>query len=209
MVAEWTDVKNLLVGRSLSVQYTVIGSNYWIKAIDGAFEIECILPTDTTLSADSLDFVTNYKTNGNKAMVVDSSVQNSPPYGSKTVIISGVTHKLYARNTGVQFTVAAGVNTLTYTCTYSWAKLIGVEAINCEALDTVDFKVYDTAAGTYSGVPNAMLQQFSYAVNLPKDFYQRMSEFDADVYAGMVIQMIYNSQSAKNIGINFLLDQVV
>jgi hypothetical protein len=208
MLAEWTDVKSVLTNRSLSAQYTVIGSNYWIKAIDGAFELECVIPTDTSLSSDSLDFVTNFQSNSNKSIVTNTSIQNQPPYGSKTVVINGVTKKLYARNTGVQFSVVTGSNTLSYTATYAWAKLIGVEAVNCEALDTVDFKVYDTSTGTYSGTPNMLLQQFSYSLNLPKDFYQRMSEFDADVYSGMVIQLTYVSQSNKNIGVNFLFDEV-
>lgn len=208
MLADWTDVKSLLIGRNLSVQYTTIGTNYWIKAIDGIFELECILPTDTTLSADSLDFVTNFKANGNKPLVQQSLIQSQPPYGSKTVDISGNVKSLYSRLTGLQFPVVIGSNTLSYTVTYSWVKLIGVEAVNCEALDTVDFKVYDTSTGTYSGVDNALLNQFSYSVNLCKDFYQRMSQFDADMYAGMVIQMTYNSQSNKTIGINLLLDEV-
>lgn len=66
MLGDWTDVKSILNNRSLSAQSTVIGSNYWIKAIDGAFEVECIIPTDTSLSADSLDFVTNFLPTANK-----------------------------------------------------------------------------------------------------------------------------------------------
>lgn len=209
MLAEWSDVKSVLVNRSLSAQYTIIGANFWIKAIDGSFEVECVIPTNTSLSSDSLDFVTNFQANANKPLTSNSDVQSQPPYGSKTVTISGVVKKLFARFTGLQFNVVAGVNTLSYTATYPWVKLIGVEAVNCEALDTVDFKVYDTALGTYSGVPNALLNQFSYSLNLPKDFYQRMAQFDADIYQGMVLQVTYTSQSTKTIGINLLLDQVV
>ena len=208
MTAEWVDVKSVLVGRSLSAQYTIVGSNYWIKAIDGAFELDCVIPTDTTLSADSLDFVTNFKPTGNEAVVLSANIQSDPPYGSKTIQISGVTKKLFSRFTGKQYSVTTGSNTLTYTSTFTWAKLLGVEAVGCEALDTVDFKVYDTSTGTYSGVANALLNQFSFALNLPKDFYQRMAQFDADIYAGMVIQITYTSISNKTVGINFLLDEV-
>ena len=59
MLADWSAVKSVLTNRGLSAQYTVIGPNYWIKAIDRAFEIECIIPTDTS-NADSMDFVTNF-----------------------------------------------------------------------------------------------------------------------------------------------------
>lgn len=68
MLAEWIDVKSVLVNRSLSAQYTIIGTNFWIKAIDGSFEIECIIPTDTS-NADSLDFVTNFQPNANQPLV--------------------------------------------------------------------------------------------------------------------------------------------
>jgi hypothetical protein len=135
-------------------------------------------------------------------------VQSQPPYGSKTILVSGVTKRLFARFTGQQYAVTAGANTLTYTVTYAWAKLLGVEVVNCEALDTADFKVYDTAGGAYSGTPNALLNQFSYSLNLPKDYYQRMAQFDADIYAGMVIQITYTSVSAKTVGLNLFLDEV-
>lgn len=69
MLAEWSDVKSVLTNRSLSAQYTIVGSNFWIKAIDKSFEIECIIPTDTSLSADSLDFVTNFQPDANKPLV--------------------------------------------------------------------------------------------------------------------------------------------
>lgn len=209
MLAEWSDVKSVLVNRSLSAQYTIIGTNFWIKAIDGSFEIDCVIPTDTSLSTDSLDFVTNFQSASNKPRVSNSFVQSQPPYGSKNIVINSITHSLFARFTGMQYALTAGSNVLQYTATYPWSKLIGVECVNCEALDTVNFAVYDTPTGTYSGVPNRLLQQFSYSLNLPKDYYVRMAQFDADVYQGMVIQMTYVSQNAKTVGINFLLDQVV
>lgn len=207
MEISWSEFKNIVTLKGLSIQYVQVQGNYWLKLFDGYFTLDCFIPTDET-NPDTSDFVTNFKAAGNKTIVNNSNIQNQPPYGSKTVTVSGVTKKLYARFTGAQYAVTAGSNTLTYTATYPWAKIIGVECINCEALDTVDLKVYDTAAGTYSGYPNALLNQFSYAMNLPKDYYLRYSQFDADIYQGMIIQMTYVSQSNKTIGFNFLLDEV-
>lgn len=136
------------------------------------------------------------------------AVSSQPPYGSKTISINNVSKNLYARFTGIQFDVVEGSNTLTYTATYAWSKLIGVEALNCEALDTVNFKVYDTPTGTYSGHANILLNQFSYTLNLPKDYYMRLAQFDADLYVGMIIEITYVSKSNKRIGINFLLNEV-
>lgn len=135
-------------------------------------------------------------------------VSSQTPFKSKSLVINGVTKKLYARNTGVQYSVAIGSNVLEYTMTYPWSKILGVEVINCEVLDTVDFEVYDNATGTYSGVPNLFLNKFSYTLNLSKDYYERSSQFDADIYVGMVIKITYVSVSAKTVGINLLINEV-
>lgn len=135
-------------------------------------------------------------------------VSSTPAFGSKTVTIAGVVKKLYARNLGFQSTLAAGANTVTYTLALPWVKILGVEVINSEALDYVDLKVLDSAAGSYSGVPNLVLNQFAFATNIPKDYYVRMANFDADLYAGMQIQIIYTSASAKTVGFNLLTNEV-
>jgi hypothetical protein len=136
------------------------------------------------------------------------TVESTPPFGAKTIVVGGVVKKLYARYVGFQQALTVGENTISYTATFPWAKVLGVEAINCEALDVVDFAVYDTPAGTYSGVPNLLLNQFGFSTNLPKDYYERMAKFDADLYAGMIIKVKYTSVSAKTIGINIIMDEV-
>jgi hypothetical protein len=203
---DWATLKTFITTYSLSLQWVDLGTVYYLRAYQDNFDVECSLPKDG--GANQTDFETNYKSKGNLPTASLSSIQQSPPFGSKTISVNGVTKSLFARYTGVQYAVTAGANTLTYTATLTWAKMLGVECIGCEALDTVDFKVYDTAAGTYSGHANALLNQFSFAMNLPKDYYRKMSQFDADVYAGMVISMTYTSASNKNIGINFFFDEV-
>jgi hypothetical protein len=137
------------------------------------------------------------------------AITSVPPNGAKTIVVNGVSHKLYVRNTGIQQTLVSGSNTVTFTVPYSWIQLMGAAVINCEALDTISFYVYDTAAGTYSGTPNTLLNQFGFTVNLPKDFYETLSTFQADLYAGMVISLIYTSASAKTVGFNILMNQVI
>jgi hypothetical protein len=199
MELTWSDFKSVLVSRGVSVQYLVVGPNYWLKMIDGLFEVQCSIPIDPS-NADTIDFETNHKPTGNRPL--PSSAQ---AFAAKT-LPNG--KKLFARNVGFQQALTAGANTITYTATYPWAKLLGVEVINSEALDTVDFKVYDNALGSYSGYPNALLNQFAYSTNLPKDYYVRMSNFDADVYVGMVLQVSYTSLSAKSVGFNLILNEV-
>jgi hypothetical protein len=137
------------------------------------------------------------------------NVGSSPAFTAKTVFApDGSIKKLFARNTGFQSPVSVGTNTITYTATIPWAKITGVEVINCEALDTVNFKVMDSTTGSYSTIPNYMLNQFGFTVNLPKDFYQRVSQFDADLYIGMVLRIEYTSVSAKTVGFNLIMNEV-
>lgn len=139
---------------------------------------------------------------------VNTAVQSVPYIGSKTFDLAGVTKKLFARNTGIQAAVAAGPNVINYTASYPWAKIVGVEIIGGETLDTASLIVYDTPAGTYSGVPNQLLNQFGFNVNVAPDKYERTAQFDADLYQGMVISFEYNSVSAKTLGINILMNEV-
>lgn len=136
------------------------------------------------------------------------SLASSPAFTSKSLVSGGVTKKLYKRVTGNKFTLAAGVNTLDFAITYAWVKMTGIQVLNSEILDIVDLKVLDDASGTYSGHANYVLNQFGYAVNTAAGFFENKSQFDADLYVGMVIRAIYTSVSAKTIGINYILDEV-
>jgi hypothetical protein len=136
------------------------------------------------------------------------AVQAVAPFGSKTVVVDGATKKLFARNCGAQFNVGVGTTVCTYTIPFPWVKMIGIEIINSEALDTATLKVLDTVGGTYTGVANYVLNQFAWVMNLPKDFYARTAAFDADLRSGMQIQITYVSVTAKIIGINFILNEV-
>lgn len=55
---------------------------------------------------------------------------------------------------------------------------------------------------------DAVLNQFAFNWNLTKDFYTKKSEYDADLYQGFKIKIVYKSVSAKTIGVNFNFDEV-
>jgi hypothetical protein len=195
---DWATFKAFATSRGLSIQYVSIDSTYRMRLADGYFCLDCSLAQDA--GTDCVDFETNYKPGANKI----TSIQTGA-FSSK-VLPNG--KKLYVRNHGVQQTVTAGSNTINFTIPYAWAKMTEAEIINGEALDYIDFKVYDTAQGTYSGVPNYMLNQFGFSVNVSPNFYQRVSNYDADCYQGMIFRLIYNSVSAKTVGINLILNEV-
>jgi hypothetical protein len=192
----WAEIKRHAAEKVIPMQWAEVSERLYVCVVDSGFALYAILDP---ASADATEFNTTYKAASGKRLESMSS-----PFTSKMV----GTKKIYARTTGLQFVLAAGANTVTYTATLPWVKITGVEVIGAETLDFVDFKVKDTAAGTYSGVPNYMLNQFGFAVNVPKDYYKREATFDADLYQGMVLEFIYTSVSAKTIGVNLIMAEV-
>jgi hypothetical protein len=136
------------------------------------------------------------------------NVLSSPSFAAKTMVIGGVTKKLFKRVTGIKQSLSVGLNTFTYTIPFPWVKITGLEIINSENLDSASFYVLDTATGTYSTISNYTLNRFAYDAYLCKDYYEHKSEFDADLYQNMQIKIDYTSISAKDIGINFILNEV-
>jgi hypothetical protein len=211
MKLEWTDFKTFVTARSAYHQHIEVSDRYYLFAFDGPLSVSCELiksPSDTT---DLTDWTNNYLPTSNRPLlpkISDISVNSEPSFKAKSQVIGGVLKKFYARNTGKQFAVTTGSNELSYTATFAWVKMIGVECVGAEALDTAELLVYDNALGTYSGVPNALLNQFGYTLNMAPGFYSRESPFDADVYAGMIIKINYVSVSNKTVGVNFIMNEV-
>lgn len=116
--------------------------------------------------------------------------------------------KLFTRTHGKEFALSIGSNTLDFNIPYTQCKISGIEILNGEFGDKVDLFILDDDLGTYSTVPNYVLNQFGFETNIAKDFYNRESSYDADLYYNMYISITYYSESAKNIYINYLLHEV-
>jgi hypothetical protein len=116
--------------------------------------------------------------------------------------------KLFKRVHGMVMVCGQGVNEQSFTVPYPHCKITGVEICNASAMDVVDFKVSDSDAGNYSGIPNFPLDKFGHAVVLPGEFYSHKAEYDADLYLGMKLTITYTSINAKSIGVNFVLHEV-
>lgn len=195
----WSEFKSFITSRSLSAQYVTIGENYHLKAFDGFFNLNCLLPIGIA-DADTTDFETNFKANGNKAQP-----QQALPFASKT-LPNG--KKLYKREHGIQQALTTGSNNIVFTVPYPWVKIIGMEIIGGTILDKCDLNILDSTSGTYSGVANYKLNQFGFNVNVSADCYEEQNAYDADLYYGMQIQIVYTSVSDKTIAINFNLSEV-
>lgn len=131
-------------------------------------------------------------------------VSSTPAFASKTFGAKN----LYKRVVGQQIDLTMGANTIIYVETFPWVKFMALEIVNGEAGDYCSLYILDTATGTYSTIPNYQLNQFGFATNIGPGFYQHRSEFDADVYAGLQIKIVYTSVSAKKIGINYVMNEV-
>lgn len=135
-------------------------------------------------------------------------MQQNLPFASKSLADG---RRLFRRLHGSTLTLAASGDTVfSYTIPYATVKINAAEILWCPEGVTVDFKVKDNASGTYSGVPNYTLNQFGFGVTVSQDYYQDHSEYEADLFAGMVIEFTFHNSTAttKTIGVNLTLHEV-
>lgn len=129
--------------------------------------------------------------------------------------------KLFRRKHGVgMITCPAGQDTpIEFVVPYPIAKINEVEIVGCAEGDKVDLEVYDSATGIVQqsmGVPpesvdpDLMLNQFGFDVVMKDGFYSDFSNYDAQLYQGMKIELHYKNQGSveRKIGVNFTLHEV-
>jgi hypothetical protein len=196
----WSALKSFSVDRGISIQFFEINNKLYLFSIDGPMSLSTQIVVEDPPNADYTDFDTNFRPNGNKPLPVQQQ-----PFAAKT-LPSG--KKIFKRVNGIQSALSSGANTVIFTIPYAWAKISGLEIIGGEVLDTVSLSVLDSTTGTYSTIPDYVLNQFGFTVNVAKDFYEQKSEFDADLYQNMQIKIVYTSVSAKTVGINLILVEV-
>lgn len=117
--------------------------------------------------------------------------------------------KLFRRKHGYEFIVSNGVSIHEITVPYPQAKINELEVLNQGLNCKVNLRVIDTAAGTYSTIPNYVLDQFGFNVNLKPSFFEDTSQYDADVYLGMKIQLEINNPNADfTMAVNIVFHEV-
>ena len=201
-----TGVQTCALPISSRLRYSDRDEFYLIYYFDDVDKFETSIMKDG--GSEQIDFETNYKPNANKR--ADAITQNSP-FASKT-LANG--KKLYKREHGMKATLVEGENAILFTIPYPWVKIIGLEIMFGEQGDTTDLMILDTDTNTYSQAPvnvvgpNYQLNQFGFSVNIAAGEYKEENAYDADLYQGMKIKLLYNSVSAKTIGINFNLTEV-
>jgi len=138
-----------------------------------------------------------------------SNNSEQQPFASK-ILSNG--KRLFRRKHGIAQVIPANSSAvISMTVPYASCKINKAEIVNCSAGDMVDFKIYDTSAGTISGITDHMLNQFGFSVVMPDNFYEDESNYDADLIQDMKVKFTYtnNSNLDRNIGINVTFHEIV
>ena len=139
---------------------------------------------------------------------------NAQPAFADKILPDG--RSLFRRKHGIRQEVPAridvntpSVTAIRFSVPYVAAKIDEVEIVNCTAQDTVDLKVLDSETGAYTTIPNYLLNQFGFDVNLSDIYYTDTSNYDAELNLGMQIEVTYKNYEAdiKQIGVNFVLHE--
>lgn len=140
-------------------------------------------------------------------------VESQTPFASKKIKVNGTEKSLFKRVHGINVTIGAGATGyLDFVVPHNVCKFTGAEVLGTEVGDTLDFFVLDSVNNDYSGAPGSyyMLNQFGFDVQMPGGAYKNTSNYDADLYLGMVVSCAYknNGASSKTIAMNVWLHEV-
>jgi hypothetical protein len=206
MEVNWTEFKKFVDARGCSIQFVEVNKNYWMKAFSGKFEVECFLPLDPA-NEETAVFLASYLTSANK-----QTVEQIQPFLSK-ILPTG--KKIYRRAHGLAFTLNdsatnSGITIVEFTVPYAQCKITEAKILWAPEGIFANFEIYDTAAGTYSTIPNYKLNQFGFNIGITKDFFSDKSDYDADLYYGMIIRATFtnNTNVTKPMCIDLVLHEV-
>ena len=135
-----------------------------------------------------------------------------PPFASKE--LPEIQKKLFRRAHGITATLNALGNTeIEFVIPYNWVKITTMEVVGLPQIMQADVTIHDNTLGTYSGtgISKFQLNKFGYDINLAEKYYRDHSEYDADLYLGMIIRLVIKNSSelTPTIGINITLHEVV
>jgi len=188
---------------AVNEEYTISPSymSLWASDDDVLFAIS----NGTLLVSDGLSYFDNISESINHIKGIipfEVAVRNINPFGAKIVTeANGDIFKLFKRVHGMQASLSQGENIINFEIPYVKAKITGIECINGEPLDIVNLYIIHPTYG--------VLNQFGFNVNISKDYYEHKSEYDADLVQYLIVRVAYNSASAKTIGINIILNELV
>lgn len=129
-------------------------------------------------------------------------ITSSPAFADKA--------QFFFRGTGVKTICPAGQTTqIKITSAYPKAKFNGATIMYGQDGDVCNLKVLDSDTGTYTTVPNYLLNQFGFNWNITKEPMKEKLPYDADIFLGMqlVVEYTNNGSSDIEVGVNFYLHE--
>lgn len=197
---EYTDFKTNVAEKGLSHFSYIKNGNYQLIAADGNIYYRHELSVD-----DVEDYETNFLPTANKKI---GAYYQREPFASKE-LSNGL--KLYRRKHGYKATIPANSEVVTKILVpYAACKINKLEIIAPNPLDRIDLKILDSATGMLTGVPNYMLNQFGFDVVVSEMIYSDKSDYDADVFGGMQIEVTYKNDGTEEVtvGYNIIFHEV-
>lgn len=182
MQVNWSIIKEFITSRSLSIQWIDINGNYYLKAIDGAFDLDCILNKSLNLE-EIQDFETNFKPSGNKKLIPDTNPGNNTDQ-FKVACIGFTGTATAGETTNIDFTMPD--------CRY----IVGLNLVlkNHKIGDTVSFQVVHPQAG--------VLDEFATNWNVCDDEGdQKIVEFPlrGKIPQDIIIRLVYTSSGTDDV----------
>ena len=197
---DWTQIKNLVQTSSWVLSAVPDDGGHLVYASNGTMTYETYLSTGSSDHTEMLTFNPN----------TGISATELPPFGSKK-LPNG--QSLFRRIHGLKLDLdtSGSDQKVTFTVPYGSAKITSTEIIGASLGDRIDFKVLDTASGTVTTVPNYMLNQFGFDVYPSEGRYEQKSEYDADLFLGLQLEITVKPMDsvARPVYFNLVLHEVV
>lgn len=187
----YTDWKNKTVNNKLKHYSYKKGNITNLISIDGPLCFMHILgPDDEDDYTDTMGAAANQKHGDNVVL---------SPFASK----EGVEFD----GQGFYKDCIVGINNADFITSAAY-KFNAIEILGGELGDKVQLQVLDTSAGTYSGVPNDILNQFGTNWNLRPGMY-KLLPYEAKLYPGMIVRVVCTVATAKTIYVNLDLHKII
>jgi hypothetical protein len=144
-----------------------------------------------------------------KTKIDDLVISQPSPFANKNLSTG---ESLFKRVHGMgELTLDAGeVGDFEFQVPYAWCKLEGIEIMDQSDKIQAELFVEDSDDGMYSGLSRYELNQFGFEVEIPKNYFEKKSSYDSDLYAYMyvVLQITNTSTIAQTVRANVELDEV-
>lgn len=197
MKVEWEVFKDFVDQRSLSIQWLDLENQYWLKAFDGNFSLECFL--DKPLAEN---FETNYKSLGNKSPKL--KVLSEPADISMT---------MFNATSVVEISAGAEVN-IDFLLEQQGEELIQIVyggtlyTENSSFADYVRFQVIDLDNVLGYGAGTVLKEYIKKAYLNQNGNFSEYDDAGAEIPVGIYLRCIYKSEKetgTTKVKINYLL----